>query len=77
MIDIVTSGTSAFYLPHQGSDQYNKYFYQMFRQALESGYNSDDALLIAREKTVKLRQENKKRKVENNEKTDNNTRRRK
>ena len=77
MINSITNGGSAFYLPTQGSKLYNEYFYQMFRQALESGCNSDEALAIAREKTVKLRQENKKRRVEANSNINNNTKRRK
>ena len=76
MINSVTSGSSAFYLPTQGSKIYNEYFYQMFRQALESGCTSGEALAIAREKTVKMRQEDKKRKVESNTSLDNDTKRR-
>ena len=70
-------GSSAFYLPTYQSKQDDAYFYQLFKQALENGYKADDALQLAREKVNSLQKKETKRIVENNEKTDNNTRRRK
>lgn len=76
MINNIYNSSSAFYLPTYSSKEKEDYFYNIFKQALENGYASDQALLIAMKEVNTFPQKNK-RKVEHNEKTDNNTDRRK
>ena len=77
MINNIYNSSSAFYLPTYSSKEKEDYFYNIFKQALENGYTSDQALLIAMKEANTFPPKKNKRKVEHNEKINNNTDRRK
>lgn len=69
MINNISQCGSAFYLPTYPNAKESDYFYQIFKQALESGYCANDAMIIAMRETNNKSKNKNKRIVEPNEKT--------
>lgn len=69
MINNISQCGSAFYLPTYPNAKESDYFYRIFKQALESGYCANDALILAMQKTNNKSKDKNKRVVEANEKS--------